>query len=105
MILLIDNYDSFTYNLYQYIGIFNSDIKVVRNDKITIEEIKAMDPERIVLSPGPKNPKEAGICMDVVKEFTEENRSLASVWGISASVRHWEEPFPMPRHCSMESSR
>ena len=88
MILLIDNYDSFTYNLYQYIGIFNSDIKVVRNDKITIEEIKAMDPERIVLSPGPKNPKEAGICMD-----------------ISASVRHWEEPFPMPRHCSMESSR
>ena len=92
MILLIDNYDSFTYNLYQYIGIFNSDIKVVRNDKITIEEIKAMDPERIVLSPGPKNPKEAGICM-------------ASVWGISVSVRHWEEPFPMPRHCSMESSR
>ena len=74
MILLIDNYDSFTYNLYQYIGIFNSDIKVVRNDKITIEEIK-------------------------------KNRSLASVWGISASVRHWEEPFPMPRHCSMESSR
>ena len=63
MILLIDNYDSFTYNLYQYIGIFNSDIKVVRNDKITIEEIKAMDPERIVLSPGPKNPKEAGICL------------------------------------------
>ena len=63
MILLIDNYDSFTYNLYQYIGIFNSDIKVVRNDKITIDEITAMDPERIVLSPGPKNPKEAGICI------------------------------------------
>ena len=60
MILLIDNYDSFTYNLYQYIGIFNSDIKVVRNDKITIEEIKAMDPERIVLSAGTKVPKEAG---------------------------------------------
>ena len=70
MILLIDNYDSFTYNLYQYIGIFNSDIKVVRNDKITIDEITAMDPERIVLSPGSKNPKEAGICMDVVREFT-----------------------------------
>ena len=109
MILLIDNYDTFTYNLYQYIGIFNSDIKVVRNDKITIEEIKAMDPERIVLSPGPKNPKEAGICMDVVKEFTEEKPilgiCLGHAWGISASVRHWEEPFPMPRHCSMESSR
>ena len=105
MILLIDNYDSFTYNLYQYIGIFNSDIKVVRNDKITIEEIKAMDPERIVLSPGPKNPKEAGICMDVVKEFTEEKTILGICLGISASVRHWEELFPMPRHCSMESSR
>ena len=60
MILLIDNYDSFTYNLYQYIGIFNDDIKVVRNDKITIEEIKELDPERIILSPGPKSPKARG---------------------------------------------
>ena len=69
MILLIDNYDSFTYNLYQYMGIFEKDIKVVRNDKITIEEIEQLDPDRIVLSPGPKSPKEAGICMDVVKHF------------------------------------
>ena len=69
MILLIDNYDSFTYNLYQYMGIFTEDIKVVRNDRITIEEIERLQPERIVLSPGPKNPKEAGICMDVVKHF------------------------------------
>lgn len=72
MILLIDNYDSFTYNLYQYMGIFNDDIKVVRNDKITIEEIKALAPERIVLSPGPKSPKEAGICIDAVKEFYDK---------------------------------
>lgn len=70
MILMIDNYDSFTYNLYQYIGIFEPDIRVVRNDKITIDEIRALGPERIVLSPGPKSPREAGICMDVVKEFT-----------------------------------
>lgn len=70
MILMIDNYDSFTYNLYQYVGIFHPDIRVVRNDKVTIDEIKEMDPERILLSPGPKSPKEAGICMDVVKEFT-----------------------------------
>ena len=70
MILMIDNYDSFTYNLYQYVGIFNPDIWVVRNDMATIDEIKEMDPERILLSPGPKSPKEAGICMDVVKEFT-----------------------------------
>ena len=81
MILLIDNYDSFTYNLYQYIGIFNSDIKVVRNDKITIDEITAMDPERIVLSPGPKNPKETGICMDVVREFTGKKPILGICLG------------------------
>ena len=72
MILLIDNYDSFTYNLYQYIGIFNSDIIVARNDKITSDEIRALQPERIVLSPGSKSPKEAGICMKVVKEFDDE---------------------------------
>ena len=69
MILLIDNYDSFTYNLYQYIGIFNEDIKVVRNDKITIKEIEALDPEKIVISPGPKSPKDAGICLEVIKYF------------------------------------
>lgn len=72
MILLIDNYDSFAYNLYQYMGIFTEDIQVVRNDRITLEEIKALHPERIVLSPGPKSPKEAGICMDVVREFLDK---------------------------------
>ncbi len=72
MILLIDNYDSFTYNLYQYMGTFTEDIKVARNDKITIREIRALAPERIVLSPGPKSPSEAGICMDVVREFYRE---------------------------------
>ena len=72
MLLMIDNYDSFTYNLYQYIGIFEDDIKVVRNDEITIEEIRQINPQRIVLSPGPKKPKEAGICMDVVKEFYDK---------------------------------
>ncbi len=71
MILLIDNYDSFTYNLYQYIGIFTDEIRVVRNDKITLDEIRVMRPEKIVLSPGPKSPKEAGICLDLVKEFYE----------------------------------
>ncbi|HKM03162.1 MAG TPA: aminodeoxychorismate/anthranilate synthase component II [Lachnospiraceae bacterium] len=71
MILLIDNYDSFTYNLYQYMGIFTNNIKVIRNDEITIEEITKMNPEKIVLSPGPKSPKEAGICIDIVKNFFE----------------------------------
>lgn len=69
MILLIDNYDSFTFNLYQYMGTFTEEIKVSRNDKITLEEIRDLKPERIVLSPGPKSPREAGICIDVVKEF------------------------------------
>ncbi|MCD8299926.1 MAG: aminodeoxychorismate/anthranilate synthase component II [Clostridiales bacterium] len=72
MILLIDNYDSFTYNLYQFMGIFRNDITVVRNDRITIDEILKMSPERIVLSPGPKGPKDAGVCMDVVKKYYDK---------------------------------
>ncbi len=72
MILLIDNYDSFTYNLYQYFGTFTSDIKVVRNDKITIEEIRELNPDKIVISPGPKSPKEAGICLEIVKQFYDK---------------------------------
>ncbi len=81
MILLIDNYDSFTYNLYQYMGIFTEDIKVARNDKITIEEIRELKPERIVLSPGPKNPREAGICMEAVKAFLETTPILGICLG------------------------
>lgn len=71
MILLIDNYDSFTYNLYQYIGTFTEKIEVVRNDKITLKEIEERKPKKIVLSPGPKNPKEAGICVELVKHFAD----------------------------------
>jgi anthranilate synthase component 2 len=98
MILLIDNYDSFTYNLYQYMGIFEKDIKVVRNDKITIEEIEQLNPNRIVLSPGPKSPKEAGICMDVVKHFYTKNQSLASAWDIRASELHLEQKSFMQKN-------
>lgn len=72
MILLIDNYDSFSYNLFQLIGQVNPDIKVVRNDKITIEEISDLAPECIILSPGPGKPKDAGICIDVVKSFYDK---------------------------------
>ena len=67
MILIIDNYDSFTHNLYQLIGEINPDIKVVRNDKITILEIEALKPDHIIISPGPGNPQQAGICLDVIK--------------------------------------
>ena len=69
MILLIDNYDSFTYNLYQYIGELNSEIKVVRNDKINLDEIKTLSPSHIVLSPGPGFPASAGITIPLIREF------------------------------------
>ena len=72
MILLIDNYDSFSYNLYQLVGEVRSDIKVSRNDKITIEEIRDLNPDAIILSPGPGKPEHAGICVDLVREFHDE---------------------------------
>ena len=67
MILLIDNYDSFSYNLYQLIGSANSDIKVIRNDEYTVDEIMKMKPEAIVLSPGPGRPEDAGVCVEVIR--------------------------------------
>lgn len=70
MILMIDNYDSFTYNLYQYVGEIYKDIKVVRNDAVTIEDIGKMDLEGIIISPGPGTPEEAGISIEVIKEFS-----------------------------------
>ena len=69
MILMIDNYDSFTYNLVQYLGTLGQNIKVFRNDKITIEKIKKLKPKKIVISPGPGRPEDAGISCDVIKEF------------------------------------
>ena len=67
MILLIDNYDSFSYNLYQLIGSLNPDIKVIRNDAMTVQEIRELAPEAVILSPGPGRPSDAGVCIDVVK--------------------------------------
>ena len=67
MILLIDNYDSFSYNLYQYLGSINPDIKVIRNDELKIDEIKALNPTHIIISPGPGKPKDAGIIEDVIR--------------------------------------
>jgi len=69
MILLIDNYDSFSYNLYQLIGSINPDIKVVRNDALSIEEIKNMAPKHIFISPGPGKPSDAGICVDLIRQL------------------------------------
>lgn len=69
MVLLIDNYDSFSYNLVQLAGSIRPDIKVVRNDAMTVEEIEAMHPDHIILSPGPRYPKDAGVCEEVVKKL------------------------------------
>ena len=72
MVLLIDNYDSFSYNLYQYVGELEPNIKVIRNDEMTVEEIRALNPDRIILSPGPGRPEDAGIIIDVVKQLGGE---------------------------------
>jgi anthranilate synthase/aminodeoxychorismate synthase-like glutamine amidotransferase len=69
MLLLIDNYDSFTYNLFQYLSELGAEVEVVRNDKATIAELAAMNPERMVVSPGPSTPDNAGISVDVIKHF------------------------------------
>ena len=69
MILLIDNYDSFSYNLYQMIGELDQDIRVIRNDELTVGEIAALSPSHIILSPGPGRPEDAGVCETVVKEL------------------------------------
>ncbi len=75
MILLIDNYDSFTYNLYQMIGIYDQDIKVIRNDELSVEEIRMLSPDNIIISPGPGNPENTsdfGVCKQVIKELGSE---------------------------------
>ncbi len=72
MILLIDNYDSFSYNLYQYIGEINPDIKVIRNDELSVDEIRELNPDRIILSPGPGRPENAGVIIETVKKLGAE---------------------------------
>jgi anthranilate synthase component II len=70
MLLMIDNYDSFTYNLVQYFGELGEDVRVFRNDEITLDGITELRPQRLVLSPGPCSPAEAGICVDAIRHFT-----------------------------------
>ena len=69
MVLVIDNYDSFTYNLVQYFGELGEEVRTLRNDEITLDEIREMKPDRICVSPGPKAPAQAGISVDVLKQF------------------------------------
>ena len=69
MLLMIDNYDSFTYNIVQYLGELQADVKVVRNDEVTVEQIRALKPEKLVVSPGPCTPREAGVSMAAIEAF------------------------------------
>jgi len=71
MVLMIDNYDSFTYNIVQYCRELGADLKIIRNDELTIEEIKALNPEKIILSPGPATPDDAGVTLEVIKAFAD----------------------------------
>lgn len=84
MILVIDNYDSFTYNLVQYLGELGASPDVRRNDQTSIQEIEQMNPERIVISPGPKTPNEAGICLEVVERFSGRKPILGVCLGHQA---------------------
>lgn len=86
MILLIDNYDSFAYNLYQLIGSLNEDIKVVRNDEITVEEIDSINPSCIIISPGPGKPSEAGIIEEVIQTYYTKYPILGVCLGHQAIV-------------------
>ncbi|WP_072680526.1 aminodeoxychorismate/anthranilate synthase component II [Arcobacter sp. LA11] len=90
MILMIDNYDSFTYNIVQYCLELGADLKVIRNDELTVEEIEKLNPEKIIISPGPATPDDAGICLDVIKHFADKkpifgiclgHQSIAQVFG------------------------
>ncbi len=80
-ILMIDNYDSFTYNLVQFLGILGADLVVYRNDEITIEDIEKLSPSRIVISPGPKAPSDAGISKTVIQEFGKRIKTLGVCLG------------------------
>ena len=90
MILMIDNYDSFTYNIVQYCLELGADLKVIRNDEMDLKQIEALNPQKIILSPGPATPDDAGICMDVIEHFKDKtpilgiclgHQSIAQVFG------------------------
>lgn len=84
MLIMLDNYDSFTYNLVQYFGELGEDIRVFRNNRISVEEIESLNPERIVISPGPCTPKEAGISVDVIAHFAGKTPILGVCLGHQA---------------------
>ena len=90
MVLMIDNYDSFTYNIVQYCLELGADLKVIRNDELSVEEIEKLNPEKIIISPGPATPDDAGVCLEVIEYFADKkpifgiclgHQSIAQVFG------------------------
>lgn len=104
MILLIDNYDSFSYNLCQLIGGIRPDIQVIRNDERTVEEIRTLAPDHLILSPGPGRPADAGICERAVAALAGEMPILGSAWAIRPSARPLAARYPTPRSLCTASS-
>jgi anthranilate synthase component 2 len=84
MILMIDNYDSFTYNIVQYCLELGADLKIIRNDELSIKQIRELNPQKIIISPGPSTPNEAGVCLDVIKEFADDTPILGICLGHQA---------------------
>ena len=97
MIVLIDNYDSFSYNLVQMIGSIEPDIKVVRNDQVTVDDIESMKPSHLILSPGPGYPRDAGILEEAVIKLKGKMPFWACAWDIRVYARLSAEPLPMQR--------
>lgn len=97
MILLIDNYDSFSYNLYQMVGEISPDIRVIRNDEMSVEEIRALSPQRIILSPGPGRPENAGVIIEVAKTLGKEIPTLGVCLGHQAICAAYGATVPMRR--------
>jgi len=106
MLLMIDNYDSFTYNLVQYFGELGEDVLTIRNDEITLDDIAKLNPERICLSPGPCSPKEAGICVDLLKQFSGKLPILGVCLAIRPSAKRSAARLCAPnRSCMARTSR
>ena len=114
MVLLIDNYDSFSYNLYQYIGEIDPDIKVIRNDELTVEEIRALAPDRIILSPGPGRPEDAGNIIEVVRKLGIEipilgvclgHQAICAVYGATITYAKQLMHGKQSRHHARLSAR